>query len=206
MLEFVKRYGANKHSQNLEDGLISECLHRMHVALGHSVEVGGNDGFWLSNTRSLIEKNWSGLFIEADWNLYLKCKENWAHNSNVRVQCSRVDGQNINAFVDDKCDVLSVDTDGLDYEIFKGLKAKPKIVIVEIDSGLDPSYSCFNSDGGANYFAMLLLGITQGYFLLAHTGNMIFIRNDYRHLFPELTAEPLVDIDQYFNRSWLRAA
>lgn len=205
MLSFLKQYGFNTHSQNSEDGVIAECVKRLGITAGHAVETGGNDGLWLSNTRLLIENGWSGLFVEADYNLYLKCKENWKHNPRVRSQCSRVDGKNINAFVDDKCDLLSLDTDGSDYAIFAGLEARPKIVIMEVDSSIPPNVEGFNSDGGAGYFTGVELGIEKGYFLLAHTGNLIFVRDDLKHLFPEVKSRhPLIDSEFYFNRAWLK--
>lgn len=208
MLSFLQKYAKNYNfSQNGEEGVILEAFIRMGVNGGHCVEIGGNDGRYCSNTALLLQHDyWSGLFVEADYGLYLKCKENWKHNPRVRSQCSRVDGKNINAFVDDKCDLLSLDTDGSDYLIFDGLQAKPEIVIVEIDSGLDPEFASFNADGAANYFAMTLLGINKGYFLLCHTGNLVFVDERYKHLFPEITGDPLRDIDLYFNRSWLKEA
>lgn len=207
MLTFLSKYGHNVHSQNSEDGVIAECARRMDLTVGHAVETGGNDGQWMSNTRLLLENGWSGLFVEADYNLYLQCKVNWSHNPKVRSQCSRVDGKNINAFVDDKCDLLSLDTDGSDYEIFQGLIAKPKIVIMEIDSSIPPNDPSFNSDGAAGYFRGVELGLEKGYFLLCHTGNLVFIDEKYKHLFPEVKSKhPLIDSEFYFNRAWLKEA
>lgn len=207
MLEFVNKYGLNVHSQNSEDGIIQECLRRLDITSGRAVEIGANDGHWMSNTRLLLENGWSGAFVEASWPLYLKCKENWSHRKDVKCICSKVDGRNVNAFVDDSCDVLSVDTDGSDFEIFKGLKAKPKIVIVEIDSSIPPDVDGFNSDGGSGYLPMLRLGREKGYFLLAHTGNLIFVRSEYwASHFPDVWAHPEMDVDLIFNRSWLKAA
>lgn len=223
MLSFLSQYAYNIHSQNGEDGILAECLGRLgmigghdsdgtvaHEAAlhtGHCVEVGANDGQWLSNTRHLIEQGWTGVMVEADYDLYKRCAQNWSFTNQVRVQCSRVDGRNINAFVDERCDVLSLDTDGSDYEIFKGLKAQPKIVILEIDSSIPPNVPGFNSDGGASYFTGVELGLEKGYFLLCHTGNLIFIDEQYKHLFPEVKSKhPLIDSDHYFNRAWLKDA
>lgn len=206
MLSFLNKYGYNTHSQNCEDGVIQECVKRMGLTTRFAIETGGNDGLWLSNIRLLLEQGWGGLYIEADYNLYLQCKQNWAHNPKVRSQCCYVDERNINAFVDDSCDLLSLDTDGSDYVIFDGLKAKPKIVIAEIDSSLNPDFASFNQDGGANYFAMTLLGITKGYFLLCHTGNIIFVDEQYKQLFPEIVGDSLTDIEHYFNRAWMKEA
>ena len=122
----------------------------------------------------------------------------------VRHQCSRVDGKNINAFVDETCDLLSLDTDGADYRIFKGLKAKPKIVIVEIDSSYLPDFVGFNPDGAGTYRNTVELGVEKGYFLLCHTGNLVFVANEYRDLFPGIEGDGLRNAELYFNRGWLR--
>lgn len=206
MLSFLNKYARNYFaSQNGEEGCVLEICRRLELTRGHSVEVGGANGLFCSNTALLLkEHGWSGLFVESQYDLYLQCKQNWAHNPRVRSQCCYVDERNINAFVDERCDLLSLDTDGGDYLIFDGLKAKPKMVIVEIDSSLNPEFASFNNDGGANYFAMTLLGITKGFFLLCHTGNLIMIDERYRHLFPEIDRDPLTDIEYYFNRSWVK--
>lgn len=206
MIEFVNKYARNySHSQNGEEGLLIEILSRLDLCSGYCVEIGGNDGQFCSNTALLLERGFSGKFIETEWPLYLKCQANWAHRKDVKCICSRVDGHNVNAFVNDDCDVLSIDTDGSDYEIFKGLKAKPKIVIVEIDSSIPPDRDEFNADGGAGYYPMVWLGIRKGYRLLCHTGNLVFIREDDKEFFPELKGkDPFIHLDQYFNRGWLK--
>ena len=205
MINFATKYNYNIHSQNGEDGILVECLRRLNITVGHAVEIGGNDGWWMSNTALLIERGWSGAFIEADWSLYLKCQANWSHRKDVKCVCSRVDGHNVNAFVTDECDVLSIDTDGADYEIFKGLKAKPKIVIVEIDSSIPPHVDAFNADGGAGFRPMVELARDKGYFVLCHTGNLVLIETQYKHLFPEVgRSDPILNSALYFNRSWLK--
>ena len=207
MLSFLNKYAKNfRHSQNGEEGILLECLRRLNITGGHAVEIGSNDGFFCSNTALLLEYGWSGKMVEADWNLYLKCKENWARKKDVRVQCCRVDAKNVNAFVDARCDVLSVDTDGFDYEIFEVLIARSKIVIVEIDSGIEPESMDRNSDGAAGYGLMVELGITKGYRLLCHTGNLVFIDAKYKQLFPEtLGIHPLIETEKYFKRDWLQS-
>jgi hypothetical protein len=216
MLSFLHKYAGNVHSQNGEDLIIAEIWKRITAdqrdgylyngesqALGYCVEVGSNDGRWLSNTAHLIELGWSGLFVESDYDLYRKCKENWQDNPRVRCQYSRVDACNINAFVDDHCDLLSLDTDGSDYAIFCGMQARPKIVVVEIDSSIEPPDERVNSDGGVGYWTMTVAALERGYALLAHSGNLILLQQEYMHLFPEITGHPLLDHELYFNRSWL---
>jgi hypothetical protein len=207
VLSFLHKYAKNYvFSQNGEEGCILEILKRLGIQKGSACEIGGANGLFCSNTALLLKDHgWSGLFVEADYGLYLECKENWKDNPRVRSQCSRVDGNNINAFVDERCDVLSIDTDGPDYKIFAGLKAKPKIVIIEIDSSIEPPSTELNSDGACGSWPMVELARNKGYFVLAHTGNLILVDDRYwASHFPEITAHPLLNWEQYFNRSWMK--
>lgn len=207
MLDFLNKYRRDYvFSQNGEEGLLIEALRRIGISQGNCVEIGGNDGRWCSNTAYLIEQGWSGKFIETDFNLWRQCQENWKDNPNVRSTCSHVDKYNINAFVDDSTDLLSLDTDGSDYDLFKAMKARPKIVIVEIDSSIPPDKEGFNSDGGAGYLSMMIAALERGYFLLAHTGNLVLVRDEYKDLFPEIEGHPIIDSDKYFNRAWIKEA
>ena len=126
MLDFQRKYGGNVHSQNGEDLIVSEALRRMQIETGKVVEIGANDGLWLSNSRHLIEHGWSAVLVETQFELWKKAEANWAHRPDVKCICSHVDQYNVNAFVKDDCDVLSTDTDGSDYAIFKGLKRNPR--------------------------------------------------------------------------------
>lgn len=207
MLSFLNKYAGNVFtSQNGEELLLLEICKRLDLKNGIAVEAGGSDGLFCSNTALLIkEHGWSGLFVEGRYDLYLKCKENWKDNPRVRSQCCFVDEKNINAFVDDSCDLLSLDTDGADYRIFAGLKAKPKVVIMEIDSSIPPNDPSFNSDGAAGYWRGVELGLEKGYCLLVHCGNLIFIDDQYNDLFPEIHSyHPLKDYEYYFNEAWLK--
>src|SRR5690242_13068173 len=109
MLSFAEKYAKNINSQFGEDGIIAECLHRMNLEKGECVEIGGNDGLWLSNTANLVENGWSGKFVEADCSLYEKARDRWQHRPDVKCICSRVNGSNVNAFVTDSTDLLSSD-------------------------------------------------------------------------------------------------
>jgi hypothetical protein len=108
MLEFQDKYAGNSHSQNGEDFILQEVLGRLGLATGHAVEVGGNDGRWLSNIRNLIEQGWVGTFVEANYGLHCQSVQNWKGNPRVKSICSKVNGQNVNAFVKD-CEVFSTE-------------------------------------------------------------------------------------------------
>lgn len=205
MLSFLNQYkGDIKYSQNGEELIVLEILRRLNLSIGHAVEIGGNDGRYCSNIALLLEQGWSGLFVESDYNLYLKSKSNWFNNPCVRHQCSRVDERNVNAFVDERCDLLSLDTDGSDYRIFEGLRARPKIVIIEIDSSYPPQVEAFNKDGAGVYRNTVQLALNKGYFLLVHTGNLVLVRDEYVNLFNEVWGtHPIRDAELYFNNAWV---
>lgn len=205
MITFYGKYSGNiTYSQNGEEKIIIECLKRMNVTTGSAVEIGGHNGKYLSNTALLADQGWKVKFVEADFNLWQESCKNWEGKKNVRSVNSFADDKNINAFVDEKVDVLSIDTDGVDYRIFQALKAKPKIVIIEIDSSIPPDQDGYNSEGGAGYKPMTELGISKGYFLLCHTGNLIFVDDQYRKLFPEIEGDGLSNSELYFKRDWLK--
>jgi hypothetical protein len=207
VLSFLHKYARNiSCSQNGEEGILAECQKR-GINVFHCVEIGAHNGRFCSNTALVIESDISvvtGLFVEPDYGLYQQCASNWKHNSLVRCQCSRVDAHNVNAFVNDRCDLLSLDTDGGDYAIFCGMQARPKIVIVEIDSNIEPPDERVNPDGGVGYWAMTVAALERGYFVLCHTGNLVLVRQDYGHLFPECEPHPLLEWELYFNRAWLK--
>lgn len=204
MLSFYNKYAGNvTYSQNGEEKLLIEILRRLKIDKGCAVETGGHNGKWLSNTAMLIDQGWSGKFIEADYDLWEQCCKNWQGNENVKSVCSFVSEANINAFVDSDCDVLSVDVDGIDYQIFQALEAKPKVVIIEIDSSIPPDADRFNKEGGAGYLPMVKLGLSKGYFLLCHTGNLVFVDKQYKKLFPEIKGDGLKNSEEYFRKNWL---
>jgi len=80
-------------------------------------------------------------------------------------------------------DLLSIDIDSYDYQVWKSLKHyRPKIVIIEINSGVHPKDETHIHDGqkyeGTGFRPTYNLGIEKGYKFVLHTGNMFFIRND----------------------------
>lgn len=207
MLTFFNKYGRNYiYSQNSEEGILEEALKRLKIDKGICCETGGHNGKYLSNTALLIDKGWTGKFIEADYDLWEQCCKNWQGNENVKSVCSFVSEANINAFVDEDTDVLSIDVDGIDHQIFQALTAKPKVVIIEIDSSIPPDADQFNREGGSGYLPMVKLGIEKGYFLLCHTGNLVFVDKQYRKLFPEVKGDGLKNSADYFRTNWLNVA
>lgn len=204
MLTFNNKYMNNRFSQNGEDGIIAECLHRMNIETGTCAEWGAHNGVWCSNTAALIEKGWAGFLMEADYYLFLECKGRHQYNDKVRLGLISVTNKNVNDIIDKEYDLISIDTDGgNDYQCFRSMKHIPKILIIEINSSFPPGVWHVSEEKGASYKAMVVLGIEKGYFLLCHTGNLIFVRNEYLELFPEIVGDGLSNSELYFNKSWL---
>jgi hypothetical protein len=188
MLTFIKEYSRNFFSQNGEDGVINEICKRIKLS-GVAIEFGGHDGYFCSNVRLLAEwDKWKILQYDID-------------PGNAEVIEKAITDENINDLP--TCQLMSIDIDGNDFNVWKGLKSTPDVIIIEINSGLRPMEDFFHPSHGSNYSQMVKLGIEKGYFLIGHTGNLIFVLNKYRDLFPEIEGDGLSNYWLYFNSSWL---
>lgn len=212
MKSFIEKYGQFKiHSQQGEEGIMRECFQRIGITKGSVCEFGAHNGTYCSNSRYFLEQGFSGLLIEADQKLFTDLVNSIYNERRIdagRVTCINgfVTKDNVNTLLKDlphDFDFLSIDTDSNDYEIWKALEKKPKVVCIEIDSCYAPHETGFNAAGGATYKTMIELSIEKGYFLVAHTGNLIFVDAKYRELFPDITGDGLYNHEEYFNKSWL---
>jgi hypothetical protein len=183
-------------SQYGEDGIIGRIFEVVGEGGRFCCEFGAWDGVYLSNTRALIERGWSALLIEGDRVRYSDLR---SRNANLdRIVC-------VHAFVDAganslplilrrhglaerQLDLLSIDIDGLDYEIFGTLAdmpARPRVVVVEVQpehgwqrTELVP-HSVARHGIGQPLGAFVLRGQTLGYRLVCYIGpNAIFLSSD----------------------------
>jgi len=183
-------YKHNVFSQNGEDGVISKIMSMIVLHDGVCCEFGAWDGIHLSNTRNLIMGGWRALMIESDPAKYEQLLKTYKENS--RVVC-------VNRLVDDanntlsnickesdisNIDFLSVDIDGMDYEIFRTLDIYPKIICIEVNTGHAPDKDqLIDNDTAKNNVGQSLAVFTKtakskGYSLLCYTGNAFYIRDD----------------------------
>ena len=188
-------YRKNIYSQNGEDGGIEEVLNRLNIKKGKFVEFGAWDGVYLSNTYNLLKnKNWQGFFIEGDREKYKeleKLKMNHSDKLFIANEFVGFEGDSKLDFLIKKYtnfnkdfELLSVDIDSFDYSVWDATKEyNPIIVIIEINSHVKPPTEQMHTPSdpsrqGSSFSTMLKLGISKGYTLICHTGNLIFIRND----------------------------
>lgn len=187
MLTFANKYGYNVFSQNGENGIIDECLKRLKLPHVVAVEFGAPSREYCSNINHLTDATLHFFDINPD---------------DPRVTKAEITPENVNEVIP-KCNVLSIDIDGNDLVVWSNYKGRPDIVIIEINSSLPPMIDHFSVERGSSYISMLGLGLQKGYFLLCHTGNMIFVLNEHREKFTEIEGDGIKNYLDYFNDSWL---
>lgn len=185
----------NVTSQSGEDGIIEYIFTIINPENRYCVEFGAWDGKYLSNCYNLIQnKEWNGLFIEANPIKYEELITN--HGDNKKVNCVKefveFDGQrsleNImkREGVPQNFELLSIDVDGIDYFIWENLSEyKPKVVVIEFNPSV-PNDVVFvqpkdnNLNQGSSLLALILLGKEKGYELVCCTSfNAIFVLKEY---------------------------
>lgn len=190
MLTFAKEYGYNQTSQNGENGIISECIHRIKPEIKVAVEFGAPDQQYCSNIYPLELHGWELLYFD---NI----------SDAPGVTKLEITPGNINMLP--TCSVLSMDTDGSDYMLWQTYVGQPDIVIIEINSSFAPTVEHISKEQGASYLSMCKLAKEKGYFVLCHTGNLVCVLEDHRRLFPEVgDSDPVENWSLYFNCSWLK--
>lgn len=187
----LSNFRKDYYSQNGEDGVVAEILRRLGMGRGFCVEFGAWDGTHLSNTYRLVKsEGWDGLYIEADPRKF----EDLLQNEMVAI--GRITPVNtLVTSVGEDCldkilarhnvrkdfELLSIDIDGADLDVWEGVRDyHPKIVVIEIDSRIEPTVARTLPNGRPerSFANMLRLGKEKGYALVCHTGNMIFVANE----------------------------
>lgn len=193
--KFYQEYKKNIYSQNGEDGVIQELFNRLNIQDGWVCEFGAWDGVYLSNTFNLIKQGFNAVLIEGDANKYQDLLRT-AESHNTIVPINSYVGYEDNLLDDileqteipKDFELLSIDIDSCDYYVWKAFQRyHPKLVVIEINSSVDPSNEDWIYTPGHPQYEttafkpMLNLGIEKGYTFVLHTGNMIFARNDIFH-------------------------
>jgi len=196
----------NVYSQNGEDGIIEFLFKRLNVKNGNFIEFGAWDGKHLSNCYKLFQEGWTGMYIEADDNKYETLFNTFKNEKNLTLVHKMVlysNDDNLDTIIDEywqnkkEFDFISIDVDGLDYNIFKAMKKYlPKIICIEVNAGHSPLYDAvIDIDIAQNNIGQSLNiicheAMTKGYFPICYTGNLFLIQTKFYHLFPELNYTP----------------
>ena len=208
--KFWTKYKNNVNSQHGEDGCINELFKRLDIKDGGwACEFGAADGKWLSNTFNLVQKkNFNCVMIENKISSYEKLLETKKKFSKIVAINKRVDYGKGKDTLDNilketniprDFDLLSIDIDSYDYQVWRDfIEYKPKLVIIEIHSGIDP----YNEEWihtekkykMTGFRPMFNLGIEKGYKFLFHNGNMWFIRED---LFEKVNIKYIDELENF---------
>jgi hypothetical protein len=212
---FYQLYKKNYYSQNGEDGVLNELISRLNLKPEWVCEFGAGNGIRFSNTLNLINQGYKGVYIESDEKEFKELVNNHQNNENLILLQRTVsaDYGDVNSLdsilsstpITKEFTVLSIDIDSYDYHIWESFKNyRPIIVIIEINSSVDPTNEKYIHNGkdkiGTSFMPMYKLGKHKGYSLVCHTGNMIFLRDDYyqKSGIPK-PSQPLAN----FRREWV---
>lgn len=207
----------NFYSQNGEDGILNELI--KNLGLDKRIflcEFGAWDGKFLSNTFNIVKNLEStALFIESDQerfkNLLITAKEykniipvNRTVSNKGKNSLDKILKENNFPF---DFDLLSIDVDGNDLEIWEGMvNFKPKIVIIEINSNIKPEiYQRHNPDEGKfgnSFFSTINIGKKKGYLPISHTGNLIFVDDQFKDKL-KIDLNNLKNPKIIFNYDWI---
>lgn len=212
------KYKKNYYSQAGEDGVLNELRKRLNIKKSDPkwcCEFGAWDGIHGSNTFNLVKNfNYNAVYIEGDKNKFkdlLKTKKSFskilAFNTYVsyKKKSSLIDTILKKTKIDKNFDILSIDIDSYDLAIWKSLKKyNPKIVIIEINSSIHPGIKQVHSANkpGNSFTSTVNFAKKNGYELVCHTGNCIFVKKKYikKIRFKEMYIK---NPELLFNRSWL---
>lgn len=187
MLTFYNKYKGGDFSQNGESGIIDEICKRIKLNKGTAVEFGAPTKDYCSNIFHLPEPAWNKMYFDIN-------------PQDPTIMRAEITPENVNSIIPN-CDILSIDVDGNDYNIWAAYKHKPAIVIIEINSSIHPEadYPVSSLSDGTGYKPMVGLGDKKGYMLICHTGNLIFVDQKYSDKFPEIDGA----WEDFFNTQWL---
>jgi hypothetical protein len=186
----LNNHKSNLYSQSGEDGIIEKLLDiQIFESNFQFVEFGAHDGVTNSNCFNLLKnKNYKGLFIEPDNKRFQELLNNTVNYNSINLKSfvtpsgeTSLDNILTNHKFDKNFDLLSIDIDGFDYQIFEGLRMfKPKIVIIEYNPTIpnDVNYiQPYNTKSrhGSSPKSLIELGVSKGYSPVALTDTNIFL-------------------------------
>lgn len=206
-LDRLSDFQVGKYSQTGEDLLLEYIFNNIGTESKYCVEIGVGRWECTPNTKYFREdKGWNGIGFEKRRG-NVKSRD-LRDKFNIKI-CAVTD-ENVNKLfkkydVPQVIDLMSIDIDGQDFYIWKSLKWKPRVVIIEFNEGLGPDVNAVmkldrrhwkHRDNtyyyGASISSFKKLGKRKGYTLLCKCGrNLVFIRDG---ILPEKVDRDVKDI------------
>ena len=143
----LTKFGFKVYSQSDEDGIIEEIFNRINTKNKKFIEIGVQDGLE-TNTTYLLNKGWSGLWIEANDKDVKKINDifNFLIKKNIlSISNNFIDSNNINKILSknydskEEIDLLSIDIGLQTYEVLKNIDhINPRVIVVEYNAKFRP--------------------------------------------------------------------
>ena len=192
------------YSQNGEDGILLSLIEQTGAASRTFVEIGVEDARECNTAILAFLLGWDGLMLEADpmgvdAARRLAARLLARQRNRVRIRQAFVTAENVNGIIEDagfsgEIGVLSIDVDGVDYWLWKAVRAvSPRVVVIEYNASFGatravtvpyrPDFRCGPGSfyHGASLAALELLSRQLGYVLVAVESNGVnafFVRQD----------------------------
>jgi hypothetical protein len=195
------------YSQNGEDGLLLSLVEQTGAASKTFVEIGVEDARECNTAILAFLLSWDGLMLEAnpmavDAGLRLAARLLARKRNRLQIRQAFVTAENVNGLIEEagfsgELGVLSIDVDGVDYWLWKAIRAvSPRLVAIEYNASFGatravtvpykPDFRCGREHPGSLYHgaslaALELLGRQLGYVLVAVESagvNAFFVRQD----------------------------
>jgi hypothetical protein len=133
-------------SQNGEDGLIEQLMHRVRQPNRYFVEIGASDGLENNSSYLAFVRKYCGLMVDGDVVLVARARRHLqAKNWGVSFLELRVERDNVSSVLAEclelQPDFFSLDVDGMDFYIAEALLEsglRPRVVCVEYNSAFGP--------------------------------------------------------------------
>lgn len=184
-------YRKNIFSENGEDGIIEKIFSEIKPKSNLCCEFGAWDGIWASNCRNLIKNhNWKAIMIEGDPIRYKDLIKTYRNIKGIRCLNRYIDNQEnslkniLSTKEKNNLYFLSIDIDGLDYEIFESLDFYPQVICIEVNTGHSPEVDTkipreiAQNNVGQPLSYFVDIAKLKGYKLVCFTGNAFFIKKD----------------------------
>lgn len=182
-------------SQHGEEGILIEIFKRLSITSGWAVDVGAWDGKCFNNIFHLVKTgNYKAIEIEADPLRFKGLENNTKDYPNMTIINSKVELEGEKSLnnilkttsIPQNFEILNIDIDSYDYQVWEGLDYNPIVVIVEFNPRFqdtehinDKEYNLEDhASYGSSFMSFIKLGEKKGYTFVCTCGcNMIFVKN-----------------------------
>lgn len=197
--------------------MIEAVFAEIGVSSRTCVEFGANDLVGFSNVYPLWSSGWQTLLIEGDPGLFAKLESDYAAHparatSNVQLAnrfVAQSGPDSLDRILEEhgfptEPDLVSIDVDGLELQIWRGLQRfHPRLVVIEYNPTFPAHIELIGGDRvGSSALALQRLGNEKGYSLVACIGwNAFFVDQEHAGSFAGAD-----DLDALFDPSFLSYA